>query len=157
MPSESQPHPSGKDFFPLMGLQILVVESNCDTRELFTFAFEVQGATVIPVTSAAEALAAIEFLHPHLITSEIRLGDEDGCSLIQKVKSIKSGKYSGIPAIAVTTLASDHDRTEALAAGFQRYFTKPVDLDKLSAAVEQLAKHLLFPITPELPHAIVKD
>ena len=112
---------------------------------------------MLAVTSAEEALAAIEFLKPHVITSEIRLDDEDGCSFIQKVKTIKSGQYSDIPAIAVTTLANDVHQTEALAAGFQQYFTKPVDLDKLSAAVKQLAKHLLASITPELPHAIVKD
>jgi CheY-like chemotaxis protein len=128
----------GKAPLPLKGSQLLVVDSNHDTRELFTFAFEVNGATVTAVASAEEAIVAIDSLKPDVIISEIRLDDEDGYSLIRKVRGLKSKQSSSIPAIAVTTLASNLDRIEALAAGFQRCFTKPVDLDNLIAAIGRL-------------------
>ena len=44
-----------------------------------------------------------------------------------------------MPALALTALATDDDRQRSLAAGFQMHLTKPVDIDRLSAAVVELA------------------
>jgi CheY-like chemotaxis protein len=44
-----------------------------------------------------------------------------------------------VPAVALTALASDEDRRQSKAAGFQMHLPKPVDADCLSAAVVELA------------------
>ena len=44
-----------------------------------------------------------------------------------------------MPALALTALATDDDRQRSLAAGFQMHLTKPVDIERLSEAVVELA------------------
>ena len=61
----------------LEGVRVLVVEDDEDTREVLTLGLELQGATVLAVGSAREALAAVEEFLPTVILSDIGLPDED--------------------------------------------------------------------------------
>lgn len=114
-------------------LRLLVVDGDRDTRDLFTLLFEADGAEVISVASAKEALVVVEHLKPDVLISELKLPGEDGCSLIRKVRLLKAVRE--IPAIAVTATAQASDRTQALAAGFHKYLTKPIDLNELTSVV----------------------
>jgi CheY-like chemotaxis protein len=46
----------------------------------------------------------------------------------------------GIPAIAITAYAKQEDKERALAAGYQRYLSKPVELGEFISAVADLAR-----------------
>src|SRR5262249_17036272 len=74
---------------------------------------------------------------PDVVISDIGMPDEDGYTLIRK---IRSGAYNRrqVPAIAVTAYARMEDRVKALAAGFQEHGGKPVDPEKLIAVVAGL-------------------
>jgi CheY-like chemotaxis protein len=65
--------------------------------------------------------------------------EEDGYSLIRRIRALKDDVAS-IPAAALTALARDEDRQQALNAGFQLHLAKPVDADSLVAAVASLGK-----------------
>jgi CheY-like chemotaxis protein len=128
------------EFNTLNGLQILLVESEPDTAELFAFILQDAGAGVIVVTAISEALLALKYMKPNILISNINLPDGNGCSLIQKLRSHEAELGGFIPAIAVTSSLADDEDTLVLNAGFQRHLTKPIDPDTLVKLVASLAE-----------------
>ena len=62
-----------------------------------------------------------------------------GMSGIDALKELKArAALQHIPVIALTAAASERDRERGMAAGFYRYLTKPVQVDELLAALENL-------------------
>jgi two-component system, OmpR family, response regulator len=123
----------------LQGLQILIIDSNFDSRELLTILFERYNIEVVTTASVSEAIAALSEFHPDLIVSEIFLPGEDGYMLMQKLKALNC---SQIPVIALTTLCSASDRANAKAAGFYQHLPKPLDIDRLINTIVYLAYQL---------------
>ncbi|MEA5601982.1 response regulator [Nostoc sp. UHCC 0252] len=120
------------------GLRLLVVDDDADTRTLLTFLFELDEAEVITAASAGEALEIMSFFKPDILISDIYLPDENGCSLLMKVKNLEAKRGRKIPAIALTASAFDEDRNRALLAGYDIYRCKPIDLDELASTVASL-------------------
>jgi signal transduction histidine kinase/DNA-binding response OmpR family regulator len=118
----------------LDGLRILVVDDEADTRELIAAVLVQCGAEVKSAGSAAEALAALKVWAADLIVSDIGMPEEDGYSLIKKVRQ-PGHQYSQIPAVALTAYASIEDQTRVLSAGFQIHIAKPVEPDELIAKI----------------------
>lgn len=123
----------------LAGVRVLVVEDEDDTRELLVTALEQCGAQVTSSSSAADALASFDRLPPDVLVSDLAMPDEDGFSLIRKVRSRDAGNGGAVPAAALTAYARTEDRIRALAAGFQKHLPKPIDPSDLIAAVAALA------------------
>jgi CheY-like chemotaxis protein len=119
----------------LKGLQVLVVDSDPDSRYLLTMLFEEYGVETIAATSAIEALEILKQIKPDLLISEIRLPNEDGYSLMDKVKAFEMQRQVEIPAIALTVYARDDDRAHALSVGFGKHLSKPFDIDELIETV----------------------
>jgi CheY-like chemotaxis protein len=127
---------------PLKGLQVLVVDSDPDSRYLLTILFEEYGVETIAATSALEALEILKQIKPDLLISEIRLPNEDGYSLMDKVKAFESGRHVHIPALALTVYAREDDRAHALSVGFEEHLPKPFDIDELLATVAGLTRQV---------------
>jgi CheY-like chemotaxis protein len=66
--------------------------------------------------------------------------DVDGYSLIQQIRTLPSEQGGTIPAIALTAYARYEDQQQALASGYQRHLSKPLDLEKLVQAVVELTQ-----------------
>jgi hypothetical protein len=128
----------------LDGLRLLVVDDDADTREILTFLFEMEGAEIKSVGSANEALELISNFKPDILISDIHLPDEDGCSLLPKVRNLEVEQGRWIPAIALTGSVMEEARAEAFSAGFQKYLCKPINLDELISVVANLAGCNLF-------------
>lgn len=126
----------------LDGLQVLIVDSDPDSRYLLTMIFEEYGVETIAATSAAEALEILKQVRPDLLISEIRLPKEDGYSLMHKVKALESTEQVQIPAIALTVHAREDDRARALSVGFEEHLPKPFDIDELITTVACLTQHI---------------
>jgi CheY-like chemotaxis protein len=122
----------------LDGVRVLLVEDDEDTREVLTLGLELQGAEVQAVGSAQAAFRAVEGFCPHVILSDIGLPDEDGLSMIRKLRKLPAGR-GRIPAAAVTAFTLSDDGEEPIRAGFQRHFRKPVETRTLFDAVAELA------------------
>jgi len=123
---------------PLTGLRILVVDDEADIRDYVTTVLEEYGAQVQETASVDAALIAIETSPPDILVSDIGMPQQDGYSLIQKIRTLTSECGRNIPAIALTAYARDEDRQRALAAGFQLYATKPIEPVKLVVAIAKL-------------------
>ena len=72
-----------------------------------------------------------------VLISDIAMPNEDGLSLIRRVRGMSG--IGQIPAIALTALAHDTDRAQAMEAGFQLHLAKPVQLAALEAELVKLA------------------
>ena len=132
--------PSTKPRELLAGLHVLVVDDDTDTLELLTTALARREASVTAVTSATEALEAIKVSRPDVLISDIAMPGADGYDLIERVRSLDNEKMSFIPAVAITAYAKTEDRERALAAGFQIYLAKPVELNELISVVRKAAR-----------------
>ncbi|MCP6758753.1 MAG: response regulator [Fischerella sp. CENA71] len=120
---------------PLARLKILVVDDDEDSRFYISTVLETDGASVTTVASAAKALEVLPQLQPDVLVCDIGMPDEDGYTLIRKIRDLKAEKGGNVPAIALTAYADSEDRVRALEAGFQTHIAKPVDPDNLVAAV----------------------
>ena len=124
----------------LDGARLLVVDDDRDNLDLLTMLFGKFGAKVETASSATEALEKYLQFKPDLVISDIGMPDEDGYSLIRKLRVIMSNNGGQKPAIALTAFAKNEDTIRAHAAGFQRHIKKPVEPAELVVEVSQLLK-----------------
>jgi signal transduction histidine kinase/ActR/RegA family two-component response regulator len=125
----------------LKGLRILIVDDESDMQDLLAYTLEVCGVEVIAAASANAAIAALtESSQPiDILISDIGMPEEDGYSLLRRVRALKPENGGRIPAIALTAYARTQDRTAALLAGFQSHIAKPVEPAELVAVIANLA------------------
>ena len=124
----------------LSGLRILVVDDEADTCELLKVILESCGAQVKTASSAADALEAVAEEVFDVLISDIGMPDEDGYSLIAKVRALARERGGKIPAAAaLTAYAGEEDRIRVLQSGFQMHVPKPINPTELVAIVANLA------------------
>ncbi len=123
----------------LNGLRILVVDDELDSRELITAILTHCGSEVKCSESAAEAIEAFRNWKPDLLVSDIGMPTEDGYSLIQKLRKMRSKWAREMPAVALTAYATVEDRDRALDAGFQVHVAKPIEPEALVRSVAGVA------------------
>ncbi|KAB8330717.1 response regulator [Scytonema tolypothrichoides VB-61278] len=124
----------------LDGMRILVVDDEADTRDFLVTAIEMSGAEVIAVSSAIEAIQVISQQKLDVLVSDIGMPEEDGYSLIARVRALPKEQGGDIPAVAVTAYAREEDRMRSLCQGFQMHLSKPVEPDELATVVANLVK-----------------
>ena len=123
----------------LQGLKVLVVDDEADTRELICEVLKEVGSEVITCRSVEEALVALEKHKPDILISDLGMPEEDGYSLISKIRALSSEQGGHIPAAALTAYARAEDRMRVLRSGFQFHLPKPVDSAELVTVVASLA------------------
>ncbi|MCA1568342.1 MAG: PAS domain S-box protein [Acidobacteria bacterium] len=123
----------------LDGLRVLIVDDEADTRDLLLAVLTSCGAQVTLTASAAEALEQIGREHFDVLVTDIGMPEEDGYSLIEKVRMLPAERGGTLPAAALTAYARMEDRVRALRSGFQIHVPKPVDPTELITVVANLA------------------
>jgi CheY-like chemotaxis protein len=121
----------------LSGLRVLLVDDYVDHQRLYARALEERGAFVTPVGSMHEAFSLFEWVAPHVVVSELKLIDGDGCQLIEAIRALGPERNGDVPAVAITTSQRERDRIRAMASGFNRHCTKTADLDTFLATVAE--------------------
>ena len=122
----------------LSGVRVLLVDDEEDAREVGQVALSRLGAKVSVAGSAAEALSRLAGGERFdLLVSDIGMPEMDGRSLIRAVRQLPGGSAEELPALALTAFAMVADRQEGLAAGFQGYVAKPIELGALTRAIQE--------------------
>ena len=150
-PPMTEQYNSAFQGFPnLSGLRVLVCDDDIDSLELIAFILE---ECQIEVSKAESATQAFQLLSeqcpdhcPDILISDIGMPDEDGYSLIRRVRTLAaeqgwklSTSGESVPkAIALTAFAREEERDQALAAGFQLHLPKPVEPSNLITAILHL-------------------
>jgi PAS domain S-box-containing protein len=122
----------------LDGATVLVVDDEGDTRDLLVAVLTQSGARVNAVATVTEALEVFKREKHDLLISDIEMPNEDGYSLIRRVRVLEGGAGRRIPAIALTAHARASDRLKALSAGYQLHMSKPVEPAELVVAIANL-------------------
>jgi PAS domain S-box-containing protein len=121
-------------------LQILVVDDDADTLDYLLTVLEQYGAKVTAVSSAREAMSAIQRFKPDVLVSDIGMPEEDGYALIRKIRALEAEQGGRIPALALTAYARGEERLRAISAGFQMHMAKPVEPVELISVVAKLVE-----------------
>ncbi len=132
---------------PLSGIRVLVVDDDADSRDFVAFILEQDGACVFTVSSAFEALQTLPQVKPDVLVSDISMPEMDGYMLIHQVRTWTPEQGGQIPAIALTAFARNNDQHKALKAGFQMHLSKPLNPEKLVAAIAKLVEIKVSQIT----------
>lgn len=119
---ESGTHPTmggsvGGPIPSLAGLRILLVDDEPEAREVISTILTQTGAEVATAASVREALYLVDQWKPLVLISDIGMPNEDGYSLIRKLRQLPAEAGGQIPAIALTALARTQDRLKVLSRG----------------------------------------
>ncbi len=128
----------------LKQLQILLVDDESDMRDFIAKVLAEEGAIVMAVASAAEAIDVLVHLQPDVLVSDIAMPDEDGYSLIAKVRAIEANKKKRLPAVALTAHPKSEYRIDALRAGYQTHIAKPVKPVELVVSYNTSNLHIMI-------------
>jgi CheY-like chemotaxis protein len=127
---------------PLSGLWALVVDDEDDARELVSRVLSNHGARVTALSSAADAWAMITDQSREAglgaLVIDIGLPEEDGYSLMRRIREWERENNGRLHAIALTAYGRAQDRVQALMAGFQMHVPKPVEPEELVAVIKSL-------------------
>jgi PAS domain S-box-containing protein len=123
----------------IKGVKVLVVDDEPDARALVKRLLEDHGASVTTAASANEALRCLMASPPDVLVSDIGMPNEDGYSLIRRLRELPPEKGGAVRALALTAYARVEDRDRSILAGFQMHMPKPVDPAELIAMVATLA------------------
>ena len=94
------------------------------------------GCAVHLAASVGEALRGAQGDLPDVLLSDIGLPDGSGLDLVRQLRQMPAG--GGVTAVALSGFGTDDDLTRSRDAGFDRHLTKPVDLARLTALVDEL-------------------
>ena len=109
-----------------MSAQILVIEDNAANLELMVYLLRQQGGhRITTATDGVVGLAAAKTSPPDLIVCDVRMPNMDGYGLVHAVKNDPALKH--IPVLAVTASVMADEQQKILQAGFDGYFTKPIE------------------------------
>ncbi|HLO83535.1 MAG TPA: response regulator [Nostocaceae cyanobacterium] len=122
----------------LIGLKILVVDDEIDSRQLVSFVLQDVGAEVITATSALEAIPALINHKPNALILDIGMPNIDGYMLLQQIRTLPPEQGGNVPAIALTAYAGELNKQQALAAGFHTHLSKPVEPNELVSLIANL-------------------
>jgi signal transduction histidine kinase/CheY-like chemotaxis protein len=129
----------------LSGRRLLIVDDHADELGLLTAVLQAEGAEVSPANSAAAAFESLLRSAPDVLISDIAMPGQDGYELIRRVRALPPEAGGIVPAVAVTAHARVEDEERALAAGFQAFVSKPVELQELVEVVVRLTRATVTP------------
>ena len=116
---------------------LLVVEDVPDTLALVELTLKFKGYRVITATNGQEALEAIKKERPSVIITDILMPRMDGFSLVHQLRIDPDTR--DIPVIFLSaTYVSLEDKTFAIAIGVTEFIEKPIDIEDLLRAIEEL-------------------
>ena len=119
-----------------MAKRILVVEDDEKSRRLLNDVLQYHGFDVCAVPSGEAGLADARGCSPDAALLDIELPGISGFEVLRRLRGESGG--ARMPVIAVTASVMDQDRRKILAAGFDAYVPKPVNIRELVTILNEL-------------------
>lgn len=124
-----------------MARRVLVVEDDEKSRRLLVDVLGFHGFDVVAAATGEEALAEARARRPDAALLDIQL---PGVSGFEVLEALRRDGGERVPVLAVTAAAMEADRRRILAAGFDAFVPKPVNIGQLLHTL-----HELLDATPE--------
>ena len=119
----------------MAGPQILVVEDNEKNMKLFRDILVATGHRTLEATTGGQAVELATAHSPDLVLMDIQLPDIGGVEVLGRLRADE--RTTSVPVVALTAQAMEGDRERFLAAGFDAYLSKPVNVTDLIATVKR--------------------
>ncbi len=117
---------------------ILVAEDERDIRDLLVTFLEIGGFTTVAVPNGQEAVKQAVDRRPDLILLDVRMPRMDGlqaCAALKAMPGIRD-----IPVIFLSAYATPQDVEKGLAAGAEKYLSKPIEMEDLNRHVADILR-----------------
>ena len=115
---------------------IIVVEDQPDNLKLIKALLTMKGHRVVGLASGEGLVAALRAEQPALVLLDIQLPGRDGYAILGDLKKLEGNRPWKV--VALTAHAMPGDREHILAAGFDGYIAKPIDVRGFGDEVAQL-------------------
>jgi len=123
----------------MTGELILIVEDNDKNRKLVRDVLTFKGYGVIETETGEEGVQLTRERSPRLVLMDIRLPGIDGVEALRRLRAEETTRE--IPVMAMTASVMSEDRQKIMAAGFDAYQNKPMNVPDFIAAVAQMLEH----------------
>jgi CheY-like chemotaxis protein len=115
---------------------VMIVDDEADNLGVVELVFQFHNTQVRKATSGEQCLQIMEQEAPSLLLVDIQMPVMDGYQLLEKVR--QNPAWQSIPVVAVTAYARPEDQERIMAAGFDGYIAKPVNVMSLVPDLEQI-------------------
>ena len=118
-------------------VRILIVEDDEKSRRLLTDVLAFHGYEVAAASNGEEGVRTARAAAPAVALLDIQL---PGISGFEVLAALREPRCCGerLPVVAVTASVMDQDRKKILAAGFNAFISKPVNIRELLNTLESL-------------------
>ena len=116
--------------------KVLVADDEHNIRHILDFSLHAEGFSVLSALNGDDAFRIAVEEYPDLIILDVMMPGRGGVETCRALKA--EPRTSRIPVILLTARAGREDRSEGLAAGADRYITKPFSPGKVVEAVREL-------------------
>jgi two-component system, cell cycle response regulator DivK len=117
------------------GERVLVVEDNDKNMKLIRDVLQATGYDTVEASTGDDAVKLALSQAPALVLMDVQLPGIDGVEALARLRDDE--RTASIPVLALTAQAMHGDRERFLAAGFDGYLSKPVDVAELLRTVEE--------------------
>ena len=134
---------------PAKPLRILVAEDHPVNRKLVTTLLSKRGHTVESVDNGRSAVDAVESARKpfDVVIMDVQMPTMSGFEASAAIRERERTTGAHVPIVALTAHAMQGDRERCLQAGMDGYLSKPIDVDRLIATIEEFGSGLV----PEPP------
>ncbi|MEH2164963.1 MAG: response regulator [Nostoc sp.] len=118
----------------LKGVQVLVVDNDRDSRDLYAILLKGLSANVITADSVKEALEILSWFRPNILICEIRFLGESIYTLLNTLSVMEADNGNHIPIIVTSTSTTGTDDLIP-DVEFEEYLLKPFDLERFVSII----------------------
>lgn len=117
---------------------IICVEDEQNICELEIYTLQSVGMEAVGCASGKELFELMEKQLPELIVLDIMLPDEDGISILRRLRAHK--RFARIPVIMATAKGSEFDKVKGLNCGADDYIAKPFGMLEMVARIKAVLR-----------------
>ena len=121
---------------------IYLVEDDESIRELVIYTLQTTGLAAKGFPCAKDFWNAMKQEYPSLVLLDIMLPDEDGLSILKKLRD--AGPTKRLPVIMLTAKGTEYDKVVGLDSGADDYLTKPFSVEELLARLRVTFRRILM-------------
>jgi hypothetical protein len=130
-------------------MRVLTAEDNRTNQLVFQKMVKDVDIELVFANNGREAVELFQSFRPDLIFMDISMPEMDGRDAARAIRALEGGK-SHLPIVALTALAMDGDADDILAAGIDRYMTKPLRKAALCDVLVEFCPQVARPVLGEV-------
>ena len=119
-------------------MMIFCVEDDRGIRELMTYTLNASGYDALGLKDGKELDEALKNTKPDLITLDIMLPNEDGISILKRLKNDE--RYHDIPIIMASAKGEEYDKVIGLDLGADDYLAKPFGMMEMVSRIKAVLR-----------------